>query len=99
MEDRNGNKYKYRDCYKCELCKKRFCRDIIGGKNISDSKAIRIVDSAIMRKMGMPYNYDLLVNIPMYANHDCDSINKGIEWGTRGIGKFVGLEKETIHGK
>ena len=45
MEDRNGNKYKYRACYKCELCKKRFCRDIIGGKNISDSKTIRIVDN------------------------------------------------------
>ena len=47
----------------------------------------------------MPYNSDLLVNIPMYANHDCDAINKGIEWGTRGIGKFVGIEKETKHGK
>lgn len=93
--DNMGRRYKYKACYKCELCKKRFSREVAGGDYISDSKAIRIVDSMIMKKMGMPYNQDLLLGIPMYVNHDCDAIGKAIEWGTRGIGKFVGMEKET----
>lgn len=98
MSERNvdnmGRSFKYMACYKCELCKKRFRREVAGGEYISDSKAIRIVDSMIMKKSGMPYNQDLLLGIPMYANHDCDG--NAINWGTRGIGKFVGMEKEII---
>lgn len=92
--DNMGRHYKYTACYRCELCKRRFNRDIPTWDNINDAKAIRIVESAILRKRGMPYNQDLLMHIPMYASHDCDSIDKAIECGTIGIGKFVGMEKE-----
>lgn len=47
-----------------------------------------------MKKSRMPYNQDLLLGIPMYTNHNCDG--NAINWGTRGIGKFVGMKKEII---